>query len=250
MFESAFIQENGNGRLMPEAQLVREHCAKIGLPFQLYTPKRIARRQLPLTPRTFIFGDMDCMHGAMGQLKIPIPEARYYPVALTKYMHRRVWLETLGDVQRRISDGSEAVFAKPASRAKIFTGRVFRDHSDFYQAGETSQREPVWCSEVVSWQSEFRVYVVDDEIVATDHYAGDERLRLDAGVVAEAVADFRSSGQAPSAYGIDFGILGTGETALVEANDGYALGAYNIASEPYAKLLFTRWTELVAQAAA
>lgn len=125
MFERAFIQENGNGRLTPEAQLVRDHCAEIGMPFQLYTPKRIARRQLALSKRTFIFGDMDCMHGAMRQLKIRIPEATYYPQSLAPFLHRNVWRDTLGDVRSRVSDGGARVFAKPASRAKIFTGRVF-----------------------------------------------------------------------------------------------------------------------------
>jgi hypothetical protein len=32
------------------------------------------------------------------------------------------------------------------------------------------------------------------------------------------------SGLAPAGYGIDFGILSTGETALVEVNDFYSLG--------------------------
>jgi hypothetical protein len=63
--------------------------------------------------------------------------------------------------------------------------------------------------------------------------------------VKAALRDHRASGIAPSAYGIDFGVLSTGQTALVEANDGYALGAYEIAEEPYTDLLFTRWKELL-----
>jgi hypothetical protein len=60
-----------------------------------------------------------------------------------------------------------------------------------------------------------------------------------------ALAAFRASGEAPSAYGIDFGVLSTGQTALVEFNDGYALGAYKISSSAYTDLLLTRWNELV-----
>jgi len=60
VFEVAFIQEKGSGRLMPESGLVRDHCVQIGLPIELYTPKRIHRRQLPLTRTCFVFGDMDC----------------------------------------------------------------------------------------------------------------------------------------------------------------------------------------------
>ncbi|MGW4531036.1 ATP-grasp domain-containing protein [Nocardia sp. NPDC004340] len=56
------------------------------------------------------------------------------------------------------------------------------------------------------------------------------------------------SGTAPSAYGIDFGVLSTGENALVEANDGYALGAYAITADRYTELIMRRWSELLASA--
>jgi hypothetical protein len=248
MFETAFIQEEGHGRLMLEARLAREHCVRLGLPVHLYTPKRMHRRQLPLNNRSFIFGDMDCMHGAMRQLRIPIPEAVYYPPSMMRWLHRKVWNDTLGGVRRRIEDGSPPIFAKPASRAKVFTGRVFAGPSDFYHAAETSLREPVWCSEVVAWRSEYRVYVNGADIVAIDHYQGDASTELDMSVVERALAAYRQSGEAPAAHGVDFGILSSGQTALVEANDGYALGAYRIASAAYTELLFARWRQLLASA--
>ena len=48
-------------------------------------------------------------------------------------------------------------------------------------------------------------------------------------------------------FGIDFGLLSTGETALVEMNDGFALGAYAISARDYTDLLIARWEELMAQ---
>jgi hypothetical protein len=246
VFEVAFIQEKGSGRLMPESGLVRDHCVQIGLPIELYTPKRIHRRQLPLTRRCFVFGDMDCMHGAMRQLKIPIPDAVYFPPSLTQYLHRKIWLDTLGNVRKRIEDGAAAVFAKPASRAKVFTGQIFSNHSDFYHVAQTSWREPVWCSEVVAWQSEYRVYVNGNDIVSVDYYAGDANVVLNLNVATHAVALYARSGEAPAAFGIDFGVLASGETALVEANDGYALGAYQISSTAYTQLMFVRWRQLLA----
>ena len=93
------------------------------------------------------------------------------------------------------------------------------------------------------------MYVVGQDIIAVDHYGGDATVVLDRSVVAEAVITYRRSGEAPAAYGIDFGVLATGETALVECNDGYALGAYQIAAPLYAELLFERWRELVSLSA-
>lgn len=250
VFEIAFIQEQGNGRLTHESRLVRDHCVRIGMPVELYTSKRINRRQLPLDRQSFIFGDIDSMRGAMKQLNIPVPEAAYYPSSLTDYLHRKVWLDTLGNVRKRIEDGGAAVFAKPASRVKIFTGQVFSHHGDFYFVGQTSRNEPVWCSEVVSWRSEYRVYVIGTEIVSVDHYDGDTNAGLDLNTVSQAIAEYARSGDAPTAYGIDFGILTSGETALVEANDGYALGAYQIGSAAYSELVFARWQELLASSTA
>ncbi|MBW8810364.1 MAG: ATP-grasp domain-containing protein, partial [Lysobacter sp.] len=61
-----------------------------------------------------------------------------------------------------------------------------------------------------------------------------------------ALENFHRSGEAPAAYGIDFGVLCDGQTALVEANDGYSLGAYKkISNAVYTDLVMARWAELV-----
>ena len=248
MFARAFIEEKGNGRLIQESQLVFDYCAQVGIPTELYTSKKIARRQLPLDRDCFICGYMDSMHGAMRQLRIPVPEPVYYPASLEAFLHRRVWEDTVEGLRRRMDAGDAPVFAKPSGRAKQFTGRVFASHADLYFTASTSGREPVLCSDVVEWLSEYRVYVNGSEIVAIDWYGGDQSVALNEKDVRAAVDTFRRSGQAPVAYGIDFGVLASGEIALVEANDGYSLGAYSISSASYAQLLFARWRELLATA--
>ena len=101
----------------------------------------------------------------------------------------------------------------------------------------------------MSWLSEHRIYVIGQEIVAVDYYAGDAAIQPDLAVVAEAVQDWHRSGEAPAAYGIDFGVLASGKTALVEANDGFALGAYKISGPVYTELLFCRWRQLLSAVA-
>jgi hypothetical protein len=247
MFALAFLQDLGSGRLRMEERMLKSELERRGIPVELYTIKRIQRRNLPLSPEVFIAGDMDAMHGAMSQLKIDIPLPDDYPDSLKPFLHRRVWKSTLDEVERRLLDEDRPpVFVKPSARAKNFTGRVFSSFGDFAYIGAVSRRQEVWCSEVVAWRSEYRVYTIDDEIVGVDHYSGEPDVALDIDVVRSALAAYRASGRAPSAYGIDFGVLRTGETALVEANEGYALGAYQIAAEPYTDLLMRRWQELLA----
>ncbi len=248
MFNSAFLEESGNGKLRHEEQLLREEFERRGIPVILYTAKRIQRRQLPLSADTFIAGDMDAMQGAMRQLKIEVPAPFDYPKCLWPFILRQIWTSTLGDIEREIADGTRRpVFVKPAKRQKSFTGRAFASWEDFREIGSASRGQEVWCSQLVEWVSEYRIYVIGAQIVSVDRYAGDSKVPLDLDFVREAVRVFRISGDAPAAYGIDFGVLKSGRTALVEVNDGYALGAYQITGTAYTDLLIARWEELVSK---
>lgn len=247
MFRKAFIEKRGDGSLRHEEALVAPVLRARGIDVELFTQKLIDRRALPLSDDTFVMGAMDATHGAMKQLGIPIPVPDDYPAALAPWLRRRVWRATLRDVEVGVwSESAGAVFAKPADRRKSFTGRVFRHHDDLYYLGGASRRQAVLCSEVVSWLSEYRVYVIREGIVAVSHYAGERDTMIDLMQVQSAIDAYRASGTAPSAYAIDFGVLADGETALIEANDGYSLGAYDIDAEAYADLLLMRWHELLA----
>ncbi|MEV6279383.1 ATP-grasp domain-containing protein [Nocardia sp. NPDC051832] len=247
MITTAFLQYAGSGPMRHEEKLLDEGLWRRGIPVRYYSLKRVHRRQLPLGPDTFIAGDMDAMHGAMRQLGIPVPEPDDYPESLRAFLRRRVWTSTLGEVERVLETGSApAVFVKPAERRKGFTGAVCYSERDIAALGRVSRRQRVWCSEVVRWDAEYRVYVIDGGVVTVDCYAGSAPLDLT--VVESAVAAYGRSGTAPSAYGIDFGVLASGATALVEANDGYALGAYAIAADQYTELVLRRWRELLGKA--
>jgi hypothetical protein len=250
MFTHAFLQDRGLGKLGHEEVLLRGEMERRGLVVTLYTTKKILRRQLPLGAHTFIAGDLDAMRGAMRQLGIPVPAPNDYPPSLWRFLHRHVWRSTLGTMEMRFLQGeSQAVFIKPADRCKNFTGRVFSSSEDFRVIGEISRRQEVWCAEPVDWLAEYRVYVVNQRIVWIALYGGDPHRWLDDAVLESALAAYHASGEAPAAYGIDFGVLADGRTALVEANDGFSLGAYpKITPTAYADVLLTRWQQLFATA--
>ncbi len=246
MFTQAYLEQTGQNRLRHEEQLVQSECQRRGIAVVPYPAKRIHRRQLPLTPETFICGDMDAMHGAMKQMNIEVPTPNDYPECLMPWFGRSIWKSSVGAVEEGFYQGTRTeIFMKPAGRRKCFTGGVFSSAEDLYGLAHISRNETVWCSTLVSWLSEFRVYVLGDVILSVDHYSGDASFKPCSNAIQEAVKEYRCSGQAPAAYGIDFGVLDTGETALVEANDGYSLGAYAIDATSYTDLLFTRWRELI-----
>ncbi|MFE6857229.1 ATP-grasp domain-containing protein [Nocardia sp. NPDC057668] len=249
MFTIAYLQHAGSGPLRHEEALLTAGLLERGIPVRHYTIKRVHRRQLPLGPDTFLAGDMDAVHGALRQLGVPIPEPDDYPDCLREFLHRKVWTCTLGELERAMETGSvPPTFVKPADRRKSFTGAVCWSGRDIAALGNVTRRQRIWCAEVVTWVSEYRVYVIDADVVGVDHYDGDASVPVDMGVVREALAKYRASRTAPAAYAIDFGVLADGRTALVEANDGYALGAYKIDAAAYTDLVLLRWQELLADA--
>jgi hypothetical protein len=78
---------------------------------------------------------------------------------------------------------------------------------------------------------------------------GFEQLFPDVGpelaTIEEAVRCLDEAGVSVAGYCLDFGILETGDTTLVEVNDGLALTNYGLSGEDYTNLLIARWLELM-----
>lgn len=249
MISKAFIQEQGNGRLRHEEQFVSEELKARGIPITFYTQKRIHRRQLALDNESLVVGDMPCILGAIKQLGIPEPEPNDYPASLKNFMHRRTWTSTLEQLEIELRNGRYApTFAKPATRRKRFTGYVFESEYDLYRVYGVSRQEPLLCSEVVSWVSEYRVYVVHSQIRSIDHYDGNPNVLLDVEKVLDAIEALDNAGESIAYPAIDFGVLDSGQTALVEMNDGFAIGAYKIDNKNYTDMILARWEELLTSA--
>ncbi|PTL80466.1 ATP-grasp domain-containing protein [Vitiosangium sp. GDMCC 1.1324] len=245
MIRRAFIQELGSGRMEPEMRDLLAGLQERGIPAELFTARRIERRQLPLDRETLVAGDVPSVLGALAQLGIEPPPTNDYPRSLEPFLHRRFWTSTVRELTAAVENGSgPPVFAKPLGRKKRFTGHVFGGYDDLLFLRRASLSTPILCSEVVRWLSEYRVFVIQGRIVGIQHYAGDPALRVDETRVEQAVRLMEDAGEGTSAYGVDFGVLEDGQTALVEWNDGFALGSYGLDRALYTELTLTRWAEL------
>ncbi len=81
---------------------------------------------------------------------------------------------------------------------------------------------------------------------------GSTRPAINQGAAGSRIRDApeEAADQAFSAYALDFGLLASGDTALVELNDGFSLGLYSLAPARYTDLIVTRWAELIQSAEA
>jgi hypothetical protein len=243
---SALLQELGNGRTEVEVKSLAAGLQHRNVPCEFFLEKRLQRRQRPLRSDVLVAGHIPVVISALRQLGVEPPVPNDYPDCLRPWLRRRMWTTTVRDVVAKLQDGVAApFFAKPLGRHKRFRGHVFQSWDDLRVLGGASDHTQVRCSEVVEWKTEYRVYVVRGRIVGVGHYMGDAHLDIDRAQVEEAVAQFEASGQASAGYGIDFGVLSSGETALIEVNDGYSLGSYGLDDDLYTELIVARWCQLM-----
>ena len=156
------------------------------------------------------------------------PSDGWLPGLPWEFTRRRIRPMTLGEARGLPGP----VFVKPP-RDKTFPAAVYEEGAELPGAHELSAGTPVLVSEVVGWAAEFRLFVLDGEVVTGSQYA--TYGRLDAVTLTHhhhraAVEEFASSLLAehgntlPSAVVLDVGLPArpergtTGEWAVVEAN--------------------------------
>ncbi|MBW8804985.1 MAG: ATP-grasp domain-containing protein [Catenulisporales bacterium] len=134
----------------------------------------------------------------------------------------------------------EPAFLKPPND-KSFSARLYRDGTQLPGADAVDSDTPVLASDPVRFTVEFRLYVLDGEVVAGAQYAIDGDLDiepLDGHELAERVLGFAEDvlqgavDTLPSAVVVDVGLIadadGRGGTApaVIEANAAWASGHY------------------------
>ena len=190
-------------------------------------------------------GSVEFVRKAMEIAGLQEPANISYPIGCEQFLRRKIQCVQLGEVH-------DKCFIKPCE-TKLFTGFVYNlsnlenlnDHDlEQYQVLKTlPSTTPVWVSDVVNWQAECRYYVAFGEIVGVGRYDdGDSNETPNDHVVQLIIQSINL--QHP--YALDVGVLDTGQTALVEVNDAWAIGLYGntLAPRDYLYFLRNRWRSL------
>lgn len=239
MITRALVQVQQKSQPEVEAQALIAELPRRGVPVDTFTFKRLSRRQLDLASTTLVAGDLDAMRMAFRYLEVEGPFLSTYPDALSTRLGRRVWTSTVAEVVDHIEHSGAPLFVKPKDDAKRFTGFVAATRADLRHFAGASRRLEVLCSEVLTFEAEFRAYIVDGRVAATARYKGDGDAP--ASFVDECVRQFAD---APRGYALDVANTPTGPV-VIECNDGFGLGLYEgVPSTVYADLICARWEEL------
>ena len=240
-----------------ELVAVRQELQRRGIEVQEFHAAEVKDGlRLALSRSDFVAGDLMVMWQLLrfldleGQLLATLPEP------LTDLLHRQVWVGTLAEIRRQSAPADRPLFVKPRYlkpfNGKRFKGQVLASLAAVEATSWVPNGEEFICSEVVRWVSEYRAYVCDSRIVGLHQYmpgiAGLDLLfpemKPDLGIVEEAIRRLDAAGLSVAGYCLDFGRLDTGQTALVEANDGLALTNYGLSAADYTDLHLARWQEI------
>ena len=157
-----------------------------------------------------------CVEWCLKLLNKPvIPD--YYPSWLQNHLYRDVWKTDKWPLGKK-------VFIKPADKHKRFDGKITKG------TWSGKKKGPYWCSNIVSFVNEWRYYIADGKILCGEWYWG-----KDEGIEAPIL-----NMDIPKDYCgcLDFGILSSGEFALVEANEPFSCGWYG---DPQNIELYIQW---------
>lgn len=245
MQPTRLVVECRHNKIGLEERLLMQHAESLDIPVKVYYEKQMARNQISLFPTDLVAGSVPFIKHALRQYGKELPPEDSYPECLHHHLHRKVAKMTSLRAALNLIEDVGTHFIKPVT-LKRFTGFVTCDSMDPRFNG-TSLNTPVWVGEVVRFVSEWRVYVANGvvlDIRFADH-GGDRKIRADRGIIFDAVRDLTECG-APAGYAVDFGVLSTGKTALVELNDGFSIGAYdNVDRVAYWMVIKERWQQLI-----
>ncbi|MDP3138322.1 MAG: ATP-grasp domain-containing protein [Burkholderiaceae bacterium] len=194
-------------------------------------------------------GSVEFVRAALCAAGVTEPPWNCYPPELQRWLGRSVLRATAGVISGRW-------FVKPAAQIKLFDGFVLdtertslldaHGQAQLAALRQVSAATPVWLCEPVQWLSEMRFYVRERQVIGFARYDPD-------GAEDAPLPDRKTVDQAAAALpfdhpcALDFGVLRSGETALVELNDAWGLGLYAGALAPrtWIDFLAARWTSLV-----
>ena len=161
-------------------------------------------------------GNVNWIESIIGETIIP----NYFPKFLSKWVTRKIWYTNDWPLYK--------VFIKPADIHKRFTGFIT---SGTYRG---KKRGPYMCSNIVSFQNEWRYYISYGKLIGVYWYWGKNDESIDAP---------KLDIQWPENWcgTADFGTLENGEIELIECHPPFACGWYGKKHDEYAEFLTLGW---------
>lgn len=241
----AFVKVNNGTFPNLNFYMAWEGFNTMGYDVQLFEEKDIDN--IDITRETPVFAGVTVFRKVIDKLGVNYPPFDCYPTVLNPYYGRTLTKATLGTVKWMFHKDGHRVFVKPVM-PKVFTGVVLDSLLNLIPLAAVPDDTEVYVCPPMVIESEYRVYVHDQEVVGVKHYHGDWSITPQKEFIKEVVNHYRPS---PVSYGIDIAVVHDPQTrfhrdVVLEVNDGCNLGNYGIDSIHYGEMIVSRWFEIMA----
>ena len=219
---------------------------ELGIETKFYTPADIFTDFIPSSPENVVVGHIDQCRKHIKNITNKDVDTIDYPTELIPFMKRKFKKTTLNEVYKLVNEETFEPFFIKSVEQKHFTGFVCKNFNDYISKTNGCYKDfdkEVYMSEVLDIKSEYRTYVHWHNIENSIRYSGAYNYAPSKQIIEDMLYALRDS-KMPVAYSIDVGIISSGETVLIECNDGFALGNYGLPSRVYAQFHLDRWNQL------
>lgn len=207
--------------------MAREYATTHGIEVVETWTKAMQKGLLAVTPHDVAIGSIPFVHQRLRSSGAKPPLPNDYPESVREFLHREVTRTTLREARVDIDEYGKGLFVKPATKLKRFTGFVANFAYDHRFNGAGGRTE-VWVSNPVNFVSEWRVYSVGGDVLAVGSAPSNpsDPSMPNRDVIDEIAQRLYEMPAGFAGLCFDVGVLDTGQTALVEVNEGYGFGAY------------------------
>lgn len=239
MYNTVYIQQEYGDWLNVNCFYAKNGFEKLGFDVKKFTSDQVPEINFD---NSYFFGGIQTTRKIFDALNVKQPLIHNLIDHLTNYIHRNMYVTTLGEVRKMVIKPDNPIFIKPFEDHKLFTGFVVKNSLlGLMSVRRFADETKIILSEVVNFETEYRCFILNKQIVGMKNYTGDYTKIIDYSVVENAINDYVDQ---PVSYTLDFGLVNN-ETVLIEINDGFAFGSYGLNEITYVKMIIARMDQIL-----
>jgi len=204
---------------------------------------------VPINDENIICGSVESASQYLEELGVNVPA----PIDMLKFQElnsfllgRKLWLDKISNCNLH----EKPIFVKPYGKHKEFYPFVQKKEDDYLMYTQDVVNKDIIAlfQDVINIKSEWRVYILNAEILKACNYSGAVMLFPNVDTINDILyISEKIMNIGIKAYSIDVAVTDKNETVLVELQDGWSIGNYGLNPDDYFKFIKTRWLQIVKQ---
>ena len=191
---------------------------------------------------SILFAIPEVMRMAIRRLNRPEPPLFELPACLMPWIGRFTWETNLGQVREQVDSeiGFNPFHIRPLDPKRIFKGTIVYGLRDLISSASLPDETPVLAQQNIEFVSEWRAFVFRDRVIHLARTKGDVLRYPDREVMLSAINAYSNR---RIVFGMDWGITASGQTLLIDVNDGIASGNLGMHGQVFVAMVEAKWRD-------